>query len=154
MKLWRNVQARNDRQLSLQAVQGGWDFLPRNRIRRIRLCSTNMVDILCFKFYYVYAPHIFNFLCLSCWQEGISANLKSEPETWTKDKTTKINISLSGISWGEMNLPNPAPTLMFFFPQNSPDDAVFKGYAAGLSHPAQWVADWLLMQFPLVPAVP
>lgn len=148
MKLWRNVQDRNDRQLSWQVVQGGWDFLPRNRIRRIRLCSTNMVDILCFKFYYVYAPHIFNFLHLSCWQEGISANLKS-----IKDKTTKINISLSGISWGEMNFPNPAPTLMFFFPQNSPDGAVFKGYAAGLSHPAQWVAD-CLMQFPLVPAVP
>lgn len=148
MKLWRNVQARNDRQLSWQVVQGGWDFLPRNRIRRIRLCSTNMVDILCFKFYYVYAPHIFNFLRLSCWQEGISANLKS-----IKDKTTKINISLSGISWGEMNFPNPAPTLMFCFPQNSPDGAVFKGYAAGLSHPAQWVAD-CLMQFPLVPAVP
>lgn len=113
-----------------------------------RLCSTNMVDILCFKFYYVYAPHIFNILPLSCWQEGTSASLKS-----TKDKTTKINISLSGISWCEMNLPNPALTLIFFFPQNSLDGAVFKGYAAGLSHPAQWVADWLLMQFSLVPAV-
>lgn len=113
-----------------------------------RLCSTNMVDILCFNFYYVYASHIFNILPLSCWQEGTSANLKS-----TKDKTTKINISLSGISWGEMNLPNPALTLIFFFPQNSLDGAVFKGYTAGLSHPAQWVADWLLTQFSLVPAV-